>query len=291
MRLPAVTLTLAALALGGCASSEPTEDELPKVDEPAVVLPPGPRLKFDFELEWSDIDRERRTGARDPEQVARWVTERRNAVQQCLRNEPTQAVRQAIELLEEILSKVPDSSRDRYLLAQCMFFEASYWFRLADSYAWEMNRLELDRTAHQSDGGRALSDEEVAAKVAELRKVFDLLLVNLNRSAGRSLSLFASYRQQRADDKSVYDYLWKLHFYLQNYVEAQRWLDQVLHEMDLAGIPERDPLRQDYRELRKEILERVTEQRLGQFQPVKPFVRDRMRLSEAGTRPPGAPPR
>lgn len=287
MRLPAVTLTLAALALGGCASNQPTEDELPTVDGPAVVLPPGPRLPTDFQVQWEDIDRDKRTGERDPEQVARWVTERRYMVQRCLRNEPTQAIRQAIELLEEILSKVPDSSRDRYLLAQCMFFEASYWFRLADSYAWEMGRLELERTAHQSDGGGRLTDEQVAAKVAELRPTFDLLLVNLNRAGARSLSLFTSYRQQRADDKSVYDYIWKLHFYQQNYLEAQRWLDQVLHEMDMAGIPERDPLRLDYNELRREIAERVTEQRLGQFQPVKPFVRDRMRVSEAGTRPPG----
>src|SRR5690606_15726352 len=137
-------------------------------------------------VEWSDIERSSR-GELDPEQVAAWVVERRNAVQRCLRSEP-QAVGQAMELLEQILSRVSDSSRDRYLLAQCVFAEAAYWFQLADSFAWEINRLQLDRTAHESDGGGRLTDEEVAAKVAELRRTFDLLLINVNKTSSRGLS-------------------------------------------------------------------------------------------------------
>ncbi len=284
------TAALLALLVCGCGSTEEKPDPNPAPDGPAIVLPRDkePRIELDFDLEWSDIDRNAK-GELDPEEVATWVVERRNAVQRCLRMEP-QAMGQAMELLEEIVSKVGDSSRDRYLLAQCVFAEAAYWWRLADGYAWEMNRLELDRKARDDEGGRALSDDEVKAKVAELRRTFDLLLVNVNKTSQRALNLFAVYRQQRPDDKGVYDYLWKLHFYSQNFVEAQRWLDQVISEMDLAGVPENDPLRQDYVALRREIVDRITEERLGQFQPVKPTVRDRMRVGGAGGRPPSGSP-
>lgn len=278
-----------ALVLCGCGSTEETPEQ-PALDGPAIVIDrrKEPRLDVDFEHEWKDIDRDSK-GELDAEEVAAWVVERRNAVQRCLRMEP-QAVGQAMEILEEILSKVSDSSRDRYLLAQCVFSEAAYWFRLADGYAWEMNRLQYQRTAHPDEGGRQLTDDEVKDKIAELREIFDLLLVNVNRSSQRGLNLFTVYRQQRPDDKSVYDYIWKLYFFSQNFPEAQRWLDLVLHEMNMAGVPEQDPLRQDYVALRREILDRITEQRLGQFTPVKPTVRDRMRVSEAGTRPPGGSP-
>jgi hypothetical protein len=279
----AATLAVLALVLGGCSSSEDEPERTPTPDGPAIVLPREnePRLEISFSRQWSDIDRNEK-GELDPEQVAEWVVERRNAVQRCMRNVP-QAVGQAMEILDEIVSRVSDSSRDRYLLAQCVFAEAAYWWRLADGYAWEMNRLELDRTARDDEGGHKLTDDEVKAKIAELRGVFDLLLVNVNKSAQRALNLFTVYRQQRPDDKSVYDFMWKLHFYLQNFVEAQRWLDLVLTELDLAGVPEHDPLRQDYRALRLEIVDRITEQRLGNFQPVKPTVRDRMRVGAAST--------
>lgn len=284
------TAALIALILCGCGSTEEAPDPGPTSDEPAIVLDRSkePRIDVEFEHEWKEIDRNSK-GELDPEQVAEWVVERRNAVQRCLRVEP-QAVGQAMEILEQIISKVSDSSRDRYLLAQCVFAEAAYWWRLADGYAWEMNRLQLDRTAHASEGGHKLTDDEVKEKIADLRRTFDLLLVNVNKSSNRALSLFTVYRQQRPDDRSVYDYIWKLHFFAQNFVEAQRWLDLVLHEMDMAGVPQQDPLRQDYAALRLEIVDRITEQRLGQFQPIKPTVRDRMRLNEAGTRPPGGSP-
>lgn len=277
----AVGLVVLALVLSGCATTEESPDPRPGAEGQVLDLDRGPRLDIDFRHDWQDIDRNAK-GELDPEQVAAWVVERRNAVHRCLRHQP-QAIGQAMEILEEILSKVSDSSRDRYLLAQCVFAEAAYWFRQADGCAWEMNRLLFERTAHPDEGGGRLTDEEVDQKVAALREFFDHLLVNVNRTSQRALNLFTVYYRQRPDDRSVYDYLWKLHFFMQNFAEAQRWLDLVIREMDLAGVPEHDPLRQDYVALRREILDRITEQRLGQFSPVKPTIRDRMRVGAAST--------
>jgi hypothetical protein len=156
-----------------------------------------------------------------------------------------------------------------------------------------MNRLKVDRTAHESQGGHKLTDEEVEAQVADLRKKFDLMLVKLNERSKRALSLFLVYRQQRPDDKSVYDYIFKCNFFLQNYDEARRWLEYVLHEMDMAGIPRQDPLRHDYELLLAEVKEQMADRKLeGGFRKVEPTIRDRLRVGEDGSRPvtPGGSP-
>lgn len=280
------TLLAAALALAGCGSGEKEPDRPETPTGPKLVIPRDnePRMTPDFDLEWEDIDRNDR-GDLDPEEVARWVIERRNFVEACLKQSP-QAIGQAMQVLEEVVAKVPDSSRDRYTLAQCVFSEAAYWFRFADSYAWEMNRLRVDRTAHRDEGGHALSEEEVEAKVADLRKKFDLMLVNLEERSKRALALFTVYRQQRPDDKSVYDYLFKCHFFLQNYEEARRWLELVLHEMNAAGIPPHDPVRQDYTLLLAEVKDQMADARIqGGFRKVEPTIRDRLRVGEGGARP------
>jgi hypothetical protein len=276
---------LVALAVGlvGCNSAEETPER-----PPGMYIPREheKRIKFDFETDWEDIDRTKR-GDLDPEQVARWVIERRNAVETCLKQSP-QSIGQAMELLEDLVAKVPDSSRDRYTLAQCVFSEAAYWFRFADSYAWEMNRLRVEPRSHPSEGlpVRNLTPEEVEAKIADLRAKFDMMLVNLNERARRALNLFLVYRQQRPDDKSVYDYIFKCNFFLQNYDEARRWLELVLHEMDMAGIPRQDPLRQDYTLLLAEVKEQMADARLeGGFRKVEPTIHDRLRVGENGARP------
>lgn len=287
MRFPTLLVAL-ALGLAGCNSTEKPPER------PAgmyIDRSQEKRLDFDFKVEWDDIERNDR-GDLDPEEVARWVIERRNAVETCLKQSP-QSIGQAMEILEEMVARVPDSSRDRYSLAQCVFSEAAYWFRFADSYAWEMNRLQAERTAHQSEGGGVLTEDEVKAKVADLRRKFDLMLTNLNDRAKRALSLFLVYRQQRPDDKSVYDYIFKCNFFLQNYEEARRWLELVLHEMDQAGIPRQDPLRQDYTLLLAEVKEQMADARLeGGFRKVEPTIRDRLRVGEDGSRPttPGGNP-
>lgn len=282
----------ALLVLTGCEST-PDQPPPPASTGPMAILDYSrePVIETDFQIEWDDIEKDRR-GMRDTEQVAMWVTERRNAVDLCLRAEPVPAVHQAVGLLEQILARVPDSSRDRFMLAQCTFAEAAHWYRLADGEAWEMNRLETERTASRDEGGGALTPDEVKAQIAEIREVFDLLLDRLNQTASRSLTLFTSYRQARPDDKRVYDYVWKLYFFLQNFPEALRWLDFVLAEMDSAGVPTEEPLRQDYTLLRREILDRMMDAQTNQggFRPVQPLVRNRI-VPERATEPAQPPAR
>jgi hypothetical protein len=285
MRHAIYVVCAALLALTGCESTPEKQPVDPNAGPRAVISwDHEPVIETDFQHEWDEIDKNDR-GVRDTEQVAMWVTERRNAVDLCLRAEPVPAVHQAVGLLEQILARVPDSSRDRFMLAQCTFAEAAHWYRLADGEAWEMNRLETERTAPREQGGGALTDEEVKAQIATIRVDFDLLLDELNKTASRSLTLFTTYRQVRPDDKRVYDYVWKLYFFLQNFPEALRWLDFVLAEMDSAGVPREEPLRQDYQMLRKEILDRMMDAQTtgGGFRPVQPLVRNRIMV------PPTAP--
>lgn len=282
----AIFVCAALLALTGCESAPEHRPADPNAGPVAMLdYAHEPIIETDFKFEWDDIDKDSR-GMRDTEEVAMWVTERRNAVDACLRAEPVPAMHQAVGLLEQILARVPDSSRDRFKLGQCTFAEAAHWFRLADGESWEMNRLETQRTAPAEDGGAALTDDEVKARIAEIRKVFDLLLDRLNQTASRSLNLFTIYRQARPDDKRVFDYVWKLYFYLQNFPEALRWLDFVLAEMDSAGVPREEPLRQDYLMLRKEILDRMMDAQTNQggFRPVQPLVRSRIAVPPAGPR-------
>lgn len=282
-RCPHLTLALAAL-LVGCGGPEDKPDGGTGEGRGQQVGGPGehePRLEAEWKQEWEDIDRNDR-GEPYPEQVAMWVTERRNFVEKCLRHDPP-AVTQAREVLQQILDKVPDSSKDRFLLGQCLFAEARYWWGWADVTAWEMARVQLDKTEPETKGGASMTDEQVKQRVAALKRDLDKLLVELDDVGPRALQTFTSYRAQRPDDKRVLDYIWKLHFFLQNYAEARRWLDIVLQEMEAAGVPEREPLRQEYTLLRQEIDEQLADRKLNgqRFQPVRPQNRDRFKPTRA----------
>lgn len=261
---PALALAL-ALAAGACSTPEPR----PR-DDLRAELPETPRLDVSFSLQWDSISRNDK-GERDAEQVARWVTERRNAVERCLRHEP-QALLQAQEILEEILSKVSDVSRDRLLLAQLYFANATVYYRSADVQFFEITRLRTEKRLLPDEGGRALDDDEVERLVAEHQPSFEANLLRLNEWANRALAQFTMYQRMRPDDKSVYDYLWKLYFFLQNYEESLRWLDQVLRELDLRGVPQDEPIPQDYRRYRARIAEFVADQRIHGLKPIRPLL-------------------
>jgi hypothetical protein len=288
MRRHVPSALLVALALSACASTEeaPTTDGRPKgpTGPVAIDYSSEKRVDTDFGLDWEDIERNDR-GEQDPEQVAQWVVERHNAVERCLREQP-QLIGQAKEILEEILSKVPDTTRDRFILAQVLFSEAAYFFRLADGAGWEMTRLREEHTGRLEEGSPKLTDEQVDARVATIREWLEAYVEQLNAHASKALAQFTLYRNQRPDDKRVYDYIWKLHFFLQNYPEAMRWLDLVLYEMDQTGIPENEPIRQDYTSLRQVIAQAIAEQRTdATFQPILPRSRTRDPFSAESTAP------
>ncbi len=294
MKNSMAALALAGLAaLVGCNGSEKQDDpekgkaqgQVP-IEERGGNPPEEPRVEENLTLQWDEIDRDDR-GIPDAEQVATWVAERRRLVDRCLNNEP-QAVTQARETLEEIVKRVPDSSKDRYLLAKCLFSETAYWWRVTDVTAWEMGRLQLDKTPHDSEElppGTKLTDAQIEERLAKLRPVLDRNLRALNEVGGRAMRSFILYRQQRPDDKSIYDYVWKLNFFLQDYEEARKWLQLVIYEMDQAGIPAADPDRKGYEDLEKEITDKIGDAKMGKgFQPVRPMSRDRFGSRRVGDR-------
>jgi hypothetical protein len=299
--LPSLVLLALLSAVAGCHSTpDPQPGQQPpgggggKVaigtrDRPAGLedapeAEADPRIEVKLDLAWEDIDKNDR-GEKNPEEVARWVTERRNAVQACLNNRP-QALTQAVELLQEITTRVPDSSKDRYLLAQCYFVDALYWWRMTDVTAWELNRVKVDRTEHRSidPAEHHMTDHEVDARVAQLKPYFEACLSQLDVSGHRALDAFMAYRQQRPDDKRVYDYLWKLYFYVQDFRAAKQWLEVVLHEMDMADEPSHDPLRQNYELMIEELKDKIVDERTGEYVPVRPIMRDRFSGNRGGGR-------
>jgi len=257
-----------ALALAGCNGAETDPDAGPDVIEYEPPPRPMSRIELDYEWEWEDIDR-LDNGERDPEEVAMWVAERNRTVQRCLNQEPP-ALYQAIEVLKEILARVPSSSRDRGLLAQCYFADAAYWFKVADNIAWEMDRLLAERTLPNWEGGARLTDAEVEKLVSDYRAFLEKANRNLEIASRNSLRAFTRYAQARPDDKGVYDFVWKLHFYLQNYDESLRWLNLVIHEMDLAEVPDQEPLRQRYTDIRDQMVDYLADRRIEGAEAERP---------------------
>ncbi len=259
---------LPALALLGCGSSgEEPEPETPS-DKVEVKLtgPREQRLDFDeFEYEWADLDSDAR-GRKDSYDVARWVTERHNAALRCLQAEPP-AITQAVDLLEEILRRVPDSSKVRFLAAQTQFSLAAYWFRAADAIHYDMAWVDYKHELPPSKGGAPLTEEEIDEFFASAEPQFQAALERLHGHARQSLGHYLRYRTQRPDDKSIADKLWRLYFFLQDYTRSLDWLNYVLAEMDVAEMPEEEPLRREYTQIRRMIQRHLAEaslQREGQ---------------------------
>lgn len=250
------------VVLAGCTTTDPDPDgKRLKREEVAWVDVSGrdsQTLEIDLDYDWDDIDIAD-DGTHDPYIVAKWVKERRDAVQRCLSAVPADQV-QAADLLDEILKRVPGSSRDRGLLAQVTFADASYWFQTADRVGWEVERLRVERTA--TANGETLNDKDLEDLVESYTPYLETANKKCQASARRSLGQWDLYRKLRPDDRAVADFIWKLHFYVQDYRSALAWLDLVLREMDLQETPKEEPIRRDYEEIRRSIVEYLAKLRL-----------------------------
>lgn len=274
-------LAAALLWLAGCGTTEERPD-----DKAELLGPPSQRIDLpDFEYQWDSIDRDER-GGREPFAVARWVTERQNAVSRCLAAEPP-AWEQAREVLDEVVRRIPDASRVRLQLGQLHFQISAYWFRTANRVASEIDRLNVEKT----EDGKPIDDSVVQARIAEYRPYFERARDHLHTQAALSLRHISAYRTQRPDDRSVLDLVWKLYLYLEDYDRALEYLDLVLHEFDAAEVPQEEPLRKDYVAIKKALSEFLA-QRTLQDKPaekrdsVLPWQSDdrlRGRLGEAGS--------
>ena len=261
------------LLLCGCGSAETAPEGAGGGAQLPTFVPPPPlddRVELDWDVEWADV-RDLKGGDRDYE-TAVWVTERRKAALEGLQ-EKRPRLTQAIEILQEVIDKVPDDSRDRRLLAECYFLAAAWWFKQADVVAWESLRLISERTLPRSSRNApivVLDDAAVEKLTTEYNAYLDKANTQVATLAELALHEFARYRQQRPDDKVVFDYVWKLYFYLQNYKESLRWLEAVLYEMDLAEVPPQDILRQDYTAIRNELRNELATMRIEGRAPARP---------------------
>lgn len=212
----------------------------------------------DFDYEFSDIELSK-SGEPDAFEVAQWRKHRHEAALRCLRATPPD-YDQARSLLEEIVRNVPSASRDQALLAQLNFSDAAYWYQVGDRVAWEMRRVEFEKTAEPN--GPTLDDKQLKELLASFKPYLERASEKLEKHAKDSLRSFEAYRRIRPDDKAVSDFVWKLYFYLQDYERALQWLDYVLREMDLAEVPEEEPIRADYTVIRKAIVTYLAESKL-----------------------------
>ena len=272
------TAPFLVLLLAACGGSETTPEGERGAEQtgqtgsklPTFVPPPelggDARKSLDFDYEWDDLDRTR-DGARDPFEVAKWVTERSKEAGKAVSDRPPR-VKQAIELLTEIVDKVPDSSKDLRLLGECYFFCAAWWFKSADAVAWEQLRLVTERTLPRTDPDApivVLEQEAIDKLVKEYAAYGQKANQQVRTLAEEALVQFARYRQLRPDDKMVYDYVWKLYFYLQNYTESLKWLDALLIEMDAVDF--RGPERNEYEAIRNSMRDELATMKIKGKEP------------------------
>lgn len=253
-------LLLTCLAAAGCSAPPPQPQR-----QNELTLPPplDHREQLEFSLAYKDIERDDR-GDLDPVELARWVTERRNAADRAIKETPARLL-QAVEILSDVARRVPDSSFVRQRLGQCLFNGAAIWFRNADATAWSIDNL---LTTGQLPNGEQVTDD--ARKQQVLQQFRDYLAKSngqVRAWSDRALQEVIAYRGMRPDDKGVLDMIWKLYFYLQNYDEALKFLDAVLREMEVAEVSDKDPLYLDYSRIRQEIVDYIAQLRIDSSKP------------------------
>lgn len=268
-------LLLAGLA--GCGSTDGTsEPEAPDKVTVSLHGPPEQTLELeDFEFDWEDLPVDDR-GNKSAYELAVWVTERENAARRCLRADPP-ATTQAIRLLEEVLRRVPDSSKVRLLLAQTRFRLASYWWQATNAIHYDMAWVDYKNELPPAKGSRKLTDEEVVEFIASSTPEFERSLQQQRKHAQAALEHYLIYRSQRPDDKRVIDALWKLYYYVQDYARSLQALDYMLAEMEASEVPEEEPIRREYEAIREGIVRYLAKRRLaGRQTPAEPTRAERV---------------
>lgn len=249
--------------LVGCGSSGPAaEPEDPDKVTVSLHGPPEQTLALkSFEFEWDDLPTDQR-GNKSAYELARWVTERENAARRCLMADPP-ATTQAIRLLEEVLRRVPDSSKVRLLLAQTRFRLASYWWQATNALHYDMAWVDYKNELPPAKGARKLTDEEVEEFIASSTPQFERSLEQQRKHARAALEHYLIYRSQRPDDKRVIDALWKLYYYAGDYDRSLQALDYMLAEMEASEVPEEEPIRREYEAIREGIVRYLAKRRLA----------------------------
>jgi len=290
-RLRALLPVLLSAALTGCGSTPDGpggRSDAGDSDRITVQIkePPNQTLALEpFKIDWSDIEIDDK-GERDSYEVARWATERHNAVMRCLNLQPPARV-QALQILEDLLSKVPNSSRDRFLLGRTRFTEAAYWFQAADAVAYNTSWVQNMKQTPPSAGSRSLTDEEVEELVAGYKPWLEYANRRLRETSGEAIKHFTLYRELRPDDKSILEFVWRLFFYQQQYDNALKWLEYLLGEMDAAEVPAEEPRRREYALIRERLRDYLVNLTLDEVDRPKDPARSLLPWDDADARAAG----
>ena len=246
----AATLLAATLLPLGCSSTDGTPDDRPSYSGPYGL---DNRIEVDFDQDWEDVEITR-TGDKDPEQKAFFVTQRRNAALRCIKSDPP-CLLQAIEILDEILRHVPEASEPQLLMATTQYQIAAYWFKVADVIAWNMQYINVNRRTPTDEYGRQveLDDAEVEALLDDYRPYLERANQGTRRAAEASIRHFTIYQRLHPEDMAIHEYVWRLHFFLQNYEEALTWLTAVIGRMDRQEVDRDDPTRVKHAQVKKAI--------------------------------------
>ena len=250
-----IALLLVAATVG-CSS---TPEEVRRQEQLELPRPEFEhREPLGFQRAWADVPIDE-AGDPDAVELAKWVTERRNAADRALKDSPMRLL-QAVEVLAMVARRVPDSSAVRQRLGQGYFLGAAMWFKNADAAASSMDYLILNEEL--PDGTPVASQEEKEATLEEMRAFLLRCNEQLEAWSVRALREFIAYRGMRPDDKSVLDTVWKLYFFLQDYNESLRWLDAVLREWELTEVSDTDPDYRSYKLMRKELVDLIASLRI-----------------------------
>lgn len=247
--IPRLLLAAAALLAVGCSSV----DEQP--DRPSYSGPYGldNRIDVEFDFTWDEIE-VTRTGDKSPADKAFFVTQRKNAAMRCIKSDPP-CLLQAIEILDEILRYVPEASEPQLMMATTQYQIAAYWFKVADVIAWNMQFVSVNRRTPKDEYGREvkLSDEDVEGLLGDYEPYLERANQGIRRAAEASLRHFTIYQRLHPEDKALHEYVWRLHFFLQNYREALTWLEAVIARMDRQEVPAEDPTRVKHTQVKQAI--------------------------------------
>ncbi|HZU99965.1 MAG TPA: hypothetical protein VFF73_24840 [Planctomycetota bacterium] len=258
-----VTLAFAV----GCSSGTSKPDKDNRREEDPIIGPfVGDDLyaNIDFKIKIADDDVHFQ-GEKDysAELVARWAKERGEIIKWCLNqneqrtnefgkpehsyklvwpNRPETRLQQAIAIESKVVEKIPDFSRMRYELAWCLFTQGAGYFWAIDACMNRINVLKAEVGDDENNPDPKCAKQ--VAKIKELRRLVDGDPPNQDPNALKkkmiayhtmALQHFAAYYRAIPMDKSVPDFLFKIHFQLGNWKECLKFLNQVIDEGTLSA--------------------------------------------------------
>jgi hypothetical protein len=225
----------------------------------------------------------------DPELIARWATERKKVIGWCLgekiteinENNAEQVVYkrvwpkgdmrpqtrfdQAIAIGSKVVESVPSNSWERYRLGESLFYKGSAQYWGIDAC---MNRIGVLKARMGLSSSSPEKDEKNPAfpdeskEIENLRFTARILYDDMRVYQTAALRHFTVYGKDRPMDKTVLDFMWKIHYQLGDFREAVRLMNDVLD----AGIITEDNAAK-YVSIRKAINDYLVEREINAAAP------------------------